>query len=161
MIPHSVSEISALDGFCDGRGRGGIGYSSSWICEHFTWRNCVAADQCRCCSRDLQVEEALCSAGEKGLAGPTNCSTMQVQEVLCSAGERERALRLWLQLHLLQPPLALSVQSNSTRPLCANPSQTRIMDRVTLSLRLSHNFCGGTPLLLSIVGAPLIPHSDQ
>ena len=31
MIPLSVSEISALDGFFDEDGRAGIGYSSSWI----------------------------------------------------------------------------------------------------------------------------------
>ena len=31
MIPLSVSEISALDGFCDEDGRAGIGYSCSWI----------------------------------------------------------------------------------------------------------------------------------
>ena len=30
MIPLSVPEISALDGFCDGQGRG-IGYSRSWM----------------------------------------------------------------------------------------------------------------------------------
>ena len=34
MIPRSVSKMSALGGFCDEDGRGGIGYSScSWMCE--------------------------------------------------------------------------------------------------------------------------------
>ena len=32
ILPLSVPEISPCDGFCDGRaGRGGIGYSSSWV----------------------------------------------------------------------------------------------------------------------------------
>ena len=34
MIPLSVSEISALGGFCDAAAeRAGIGYSSSWISD--------------------------------------------------------------------------------------------------------------------------------
>ena len=85
-------------GFCDGWGRGGIVYSSSWICEHFTWRNCVAADQCRCCSRDLQVQ-VLCNlhnAGAGGSLGALQDLQIVVQCSTCrrfsAVQERERGL---------------------------------------------------------------------
>ena len=51
MIPLSVSKISALDGFCDGRGRAagrGIGYSSSWILTAHILYQQLSLFQCIC-----------------------------------------------------------------------------------------------------------------